>query len=149
MKTFILLLLIIMNISNINAEDEILLGKTTKSQWLHKVGDETYNYLVDSTTCKKITNLTDENYKVIIFAGSWCHDSEVEVPKMIKVIETLELDYKIFAVDRDKLEPSGESIIYNIEKVPTLILIKNDEEIGRIVEYPVETIEIDLLNMLE
>lgn len=36
-----------------------------------------------------------------------------------------------------------------IERVPTFIFYKNESEIGRIIETPVETLEKDILNILK
>ena len=56
----------------------------------------------------------------------------------------------IVAVDRDKISPNGEQEGKDIRYVPTLIVSKNAQEIGRIVESPSSesaTIESDLFEI--
>jgi hypothetical protein len=50
-------------------------------------------------------------------------------------------------VDRDKISPGDEHIGKDIRYVPTVIVTKDSEEIGRIVEAPIGTIESDLLEI--
>ena len=74
-----------------------------------------------------------------IFAGSWCGDSKEELPIIFSIFDKTGIDttkYKIYGVDRDKEEPSGIAEQKNIEKVPTLIILSQGREIGRIVEFP-------------
>jgi len=86
-------------------------------------------------------------YKIICFLGTWCEDSQEQLPVLYKVLH--EADYplqsvQLYAVDRDKKTMHGENDTYKIELVPTIILLKDDEEIGRIVESPKGSIEKDL-----
>ena len=50
-------------------------------------------------------------------------------------------------VSEDKDTPEGLEEGMDIQYVPTIILFKNGEELGRIVESPVETLEKDLLKI--
>ena len=56
----------------------------------------------------------------------------------------------IVAVDRDKISPNRQEEGKDIRYVPTLIVSKNNEEIGRIVESPSSesaTLESDLFEI--
>lgn len=86
-------------------------------------------------------------YKIICFLGTWCEDSQEHLPVLYKVLS--EAGYpvqsvQLYAMDRDKKTMHGENDIYKIELVPTIILLKDDKEAGRIVESPRESIEKDL-----
>lgn len=86
-------------------------------------------------------------YKIICFLGTWCEDSQEQLPVLYKVLH--EAGYplqsvQLYAVDRDKKTMHGENESYKIELVPTIILLKDDKEIGRIVESPKGSIEKDL-----
>jgi len=88
---------------------------------------------------------------VFIIMGSWCPDSQREVPRMIMILE--ELDYpmdraKIIAVNRQKKVPKTDMSSYNVFYVPTFIFYKNGIEVGRIVETPLQSLEIDIINIL-
>ncbi|NLI33948.1 MAG: hypothetical protein GX422_14395 [Deltaproteobacteria bacterium] len=45
-------------------------------------------------------------------------------------------------------EPSGQSERFGILNVPTLIILKGERELGRIVERPMQTWEDDILYIL-
>ena len=59
---------------------------------------------------------------------------------------------KVFALDNTKENykkgPNGEEDGYNIHRVPTFIFYKNGKEVNRIVEYPKETLERDIKNIV-
>ncbi len=93
-------------------------------------------------------------YTMKIFFGSWCGDSKRELPKMTKVLEKLSFPQKnlaIIGVDDStevyKQAPQRQEAGMNIFRVPTFIVYENSKEIGRIVEFPAETIERDLLKI--
>lgn len=90
-----------------------------------------------------------------IFMGTWCEDSQREVPRFYKILDHLKIDDKnlaIFALDdhpdRLKTSPQGEERGKNIEFVPTFIFHRNGTEIGRIVEMPRISLEADLVEIL-
>lgn len=104
-------------------------------------------------TIEAFTGLMDSLSKVeitIIF-GTWCSDSQREVPRVIMLLD--ELGYpmnrlNIIAVNRQKLFPRVDLSNYNFEFVPTIIFYKKGIEIGRIIELPVETLETDISGFL-
>jgi hypothetical protein len=51
-------------------------------------------------------------------------------------------------VDDAKLSPVGEYTGLNIQRVPTIILYKNNIEAGRIIENPATSLEQDMVNIL-
>ncbi len=93
-------------------------------------------------------------YSVKIFFGSWCGDSKRELPKMTKLLEKLSFPAKnltLIGVDDStevyKQSPERQEAGLNIFRVPTFVIYEGSKEVGRIVEYPVETIERDLLKI--
>ena len=89
--------------------------------------------------------------EVTLLMGTWCEDSQREVPGMMKILA--EAGYaiaqmEIIAVDEDKRTPSGVEQAYEASYVPALIVYENGEEINRIVEFPLGTLEEDLLAIL-
>tara|TARA_R110002074_G_scaffold104764_1_gene226259 strand:+ start:9402 stop:9962 length:561 start_codon:yes stop_codon:yes gene_type:complete len=94
-------------------------------------------------------------YQILIFMGTWCGDSKREVPRFIKILESVDYpmkNLKIVAVDKRKdfykKSPQGEEWGLNIRRVPTFIFYKNGREINRIIETPVTTLEEDILNII-
>jgi thiol-disulfide isomerase/thioredoxin len=93
----------------------------------------------------------DRDLSYIVFTASWCPDSRSETPKMFKLFSELDIplsSVRLFGVDREKKEPTRTYLDYDLQKVPTMIVLEDGEEIGRIVEYPIKTWEEDLLDIL-
>lgn len=94
-------------------------------------------------------SLHDYNIKIVL--GTWCSDSRREVPRMLNVLDAVQYPdslYTIVAVNRLKKGLSNEVDGLNIEFVPTFIVYKNNEEIGRIIETPITSLEKDLYNII-
>jgi len=88
---------------------------------------------------------------ITIVMASWCPDSQREVPRMIKVLEALDYPMdvlKVIAVNRHKKVPNIDLSAMQIKYVPTFIFYKDGEELGRIVEMPKQSLEIDIINIL-
>ncbi len=116
-------------------------------QWFNS---EYTNYKPDSSTVEFLKNNL-KGKKILIVMGTWCSDSRREVPRFIKSLDAAgfpESEYKIITVDRKKEAPGFDPDTLNIEYVPTFIVYENGKEIGRIIETPIETLEIDLKNIL-
>lgn len=124
---------------------EITLGDLDKEpsfEWYHK-GITNYSPNKESITYLKFYL---PKYKLIAFIGTWCEDSHVVIPKMVKVLQEAGATNNLvmYGVDRDKWSGDGESKKYGVTKVPTMILMQGDREVGRITEYPNESVETDL-----
>lgn len=93
-----------------------------------------------------------EKINIEIFIGTWCSDSEREVPRFFKVIEDAGivplLTIDLWAVDRKKTLDSNLAQLRNIERVPTFIFYRDKQEIGRIIESPDELLEQDMALIL-
>jgi tetratricopeptide (TPR) repeat protein len=90
-------------------------------------------------------------YEIEVFMGTWCEDSQREVPTLLKILEAADYPMEkldIIAIDDEietyKLSPNGEEKGKNIHHVPTIILLKDGAEVNRMIEYPVRTIEEDI-----
>lgn len=87
-----------------------------------------------------------------IFMGTWCHDSKREVPRFYKILNTLNYDQtnlQIVGLNKDKKGYFNDYSYLNIKNTPTFIFFKNDEEIGRIIERPKGSLELQIQNILE
>ena len=108
------------------------------------------NYQPDSAAVTFLSNF-DKNVKISVVLGTWCPDSRREVPRFLKVMEAADnphFQFELFGLDRAKKDSLGMAEKFQIEYVPTFIILMNDEEIGRIIETPTETIEQDLAEIL-
>ncbi len=129
-------------------KDQLL--KTPYSDWYVKEHDE---YAIDQKTVDELKKEKLNSYGITLVMGTWCEDSHREVPRLMKILESMnfpEQKLEIIAVNRKKEAPNGEEGVYNIQRVPTIIVKKYGKEIGRIIEYPTTGyLERDLLEILK
>jgi len=86
---------------------------------------------------------------VTIFLGTWCPDSRRNVPQFFKSLsQNSNMKYDIWAVNGKKQLDNDLIGKLNIKRVPTFIFFDKGVEIGRITEYPKETMEEDILAIL-
>ena len=88
---------------------------------------------------------TDLEVKILF--GTWCHDSEREVPRMLKLLTALgikEDNISLISLDIRKEEPEGRAKALDVRFTPTFIFSIGGTEIGRIVEWPADSLEADL-----
>lgn len=79
-----------------------------------------------------------DSVNFIVFGGTWCEDSQFILPKFFILQEKAGIsDERItfFAVDRQKKTIGNMSSALGIINVPTIIVMKNGNEKGRVVEY--------------
>ncbi len=79
-----------------------------------------------------------EKYQFVIFGGTWCEDTQFILPKFFKLQEQSGFPDKsisFFAVDRKKHTIGNIDAAFKITNVPTIIVMKDGKEIGRVVEY--------------
>lgn len=89
---------------------------------------------------------------VKVFMGSWCEDSQREVPALLKLLDLADFDssqLEIIAMTHDKDTPENYEADYQIEFIPTIMFFKDGAELNRIVEYTQETLELDILKILK
>lgn len=90
--------------------------------------------------------------KIVVVMGTWCSDSQLDVPHLINLLDEIEFDrtrIDIWGVDRNKTEPASILSKYEIKYVPTIIVFDKDgKEVARITEQPEVTIEQDLIKQL-
>jgi len=94
-----------------------------------------------------LLTMRKDHISIIIFGGSWCDDTKNLLPEFYKVAENAGISpdqITLIGVDRNKDSRDGRSKQYNIEKVPTFILMYDGKEIGRIVESVQKNIETDI-----
>jgi len=91
--------------------------------------------------------------EVTIYMGTWCEDSQREVPGFFKIIDALEANDQIqpmiVGLNEDKVSHDGSAEQAGITNVPTFVFSKDGEEINRIVEFPVISLEQDILDILQ
>jgi thiol-disulfide isomerase/thioredoxin len=124
---------------------------TSYNKWYNKNFEA---YKIDQSLAPKIKSLANDKIKIQIFLGTWCGDSKREVPRMIKLLEQTGItNYEIIGTyDTDtlyKVSPQHEEKGLNIFRVPTFIVYKDGKELNRIIEFPKESFEKDLITILQ
>ena len=74
----------------------------------------------------------------VIFGGTWCEDTQFVLPKFYKIQEATgfpEDRITIYAVDRNKNTTGNLAYAMNITHTPTIVVMKDGREVGRLVEY--------------
>ena len=110
-----------------------------------------FKFRYDNYEVTNQINLSDlEDISVVIMFGTWCHDSKREVPRMLRILDSAGVgteQISLIGVDINKTEPKGREKLYNLRNTPTLILLKNGKEVGRIIERPNVSLEADLIGL--
>jgi thiol-disulfide isomerase/thioredoxin len=169
MKRYIPILILLL-ISTLQAQDEnkiIIDKKSDKPMLVGYCNREAFQdtnftwwfnsqydiYDIDEETLSSIKNKIEE-YNVMIVMGTWCSDSRREVPSFYKILDYLEVPEEkvtLISVDREMKSVGEEADNLSIEFVPTIIFYQegNGEEMGRIIETPIVTLEKDLQSIIE
>lgn len=92
-----------------------------------------------------------KEYTITIFMGTWCEDSQNQVPKFYKILDEVAFPLRkatLITMKRDKTTSEKYEAGLNITNVPTFIFYKNGKEVNRIVESPVISLEQDILDII-
>lgn len=133
--------------------DRMIMGKTAQGS-LFRDYPIFWNHYRDYTPRKDVIDKIARiqgTFDILVFFGTWCKDSISEVPKILRILDAAEnknLKLALYGVDRAKNEGLGMSEKFSIQRVPTTIVLRDGVELGRIVEYPENSNEEDLLKIL-
>jgi len=100
-------------------------------------GRNTKDYKPDPSALTALKGAKDSVY-VLAFGGTWCHDTQFILPKFYVLADASGLapdHITLVGVDHNKKTVQHLSETFNITNVPTFIVLKNGQEIGRVVEY--------------
>ena len=124
------------------------LENSTHNSWFV----ENYNaHPLNKALVSQIDSLFDD-IEVTIYMGTWCEDSQREVPGFFKIIDALGANDQvqpIVGLNEDKVSHDGSAEQAGVTNVPTFVFSKDGEEINRIVEFPIISLEQDILDILQ
>lgn len=135
-------------------QEELWVGKTEINKleeefdWFRNNYD---SYLPDSVTINSLKPKVN-SYTYHVFGGTWCGDTKRLLPKFFKTMEQSNIEsgkIHLYLLDHQKHSPDKEEKKYKIVNIPTFIIYKDGKEIGRIVEDEKESIEKDLLKLIQ
>lgn len=126
-----------------NPKAHILNGIVTKYALIN---DSTFNWYNSSQATYNppaeyktaLSNAATANTRLVVFGGTWCEDSHFILPKFFKWQEQAnfpDANISFFAVDRNKKTIGGITDAFKVTNVPTIIVMKDGKEVGRVVEY--------------
>jgi hypothetical protein len=119
----------------------------SNSEWKEKY--DAYNPAVDQISALK--EKLGGNLKIDIYLGLWCSDSRNNVPPFIKMLDAAgnPVPVRFFNVQRKPVKTIRYFVDkLQVERVPTFIFYRGDQEIGRIVENPKAGLGEDMLAIL-
>jgi tetratricopeptide (TPR) repeat protein len=134
----------------------MLIGKCSRGALLREPYSKWFvknhaDYQVDTTQLASVKSKVND-ITVTLFMGTWCGDTQREVPRFVKIQDYLPFRINYVMVygelDRYKQSPTHEEVGKGIFRVPTFIVEKSGVEIGRIIESPVESLEKDLVKII-
>jgi tetratricopeptide (TPR) repeat protein len=156
----VLLTFVLLPTVAISSQDRVLLGACSRDSLLQDPFAEWFTdryegYHPNPEVMERLKQIVDADVDLTIFFGSWCGDSKREVPRFLKILDTMSFPMErveLIAVSGadsvKKQSPQGQEKGKGIYRVPTIIVERGVHEINRIVEYPVESLERDLLKIL-
>jgi hypothetical protein len=128
------------------------LRKAPYAEWFTENYD---SYTPNPAVAERLKEENLKDIRITIFFGTWCSDSKREVPKFIKLMETISLlpdQCTLIAIGNYepmyRSAPGHEETGKHIYRVPTFIITREDNELGRIVEFPATSLERDLLDIV-
>lgn len=134
-----------------NSDD--LLGKTSAKAILQGYSEFNEEYQRFEPTASEIQHMsTLKGKSLLVMFGSWCHDSEREVPRLLKLLDKSDAqlaEVTFLAVNQSKEEESGLAELHGLKYTPTIVLFDGDKEIGRIIERPNVSLAQDLAEFVK
>jgi dipeptidyl aminopeptidase/acylaminoacyl peptidase len=144
----------------------VYLGDITREDFEDQLSDwtgEYFDYAPDEAVMEELLPLIHD-VKLTVVLGTWCSDSQREVPRLWKILEAMEYpasELAMLAVGSSRFTrdmPIAPDVFdwsldvksfYDVTYVPTIIVTRNGKELGRIIETPQDTLEKDLLAILK
>jgi len=149
--TLTLCLLFSSTSSYASASDNIMVGEVAKNTLLNgeQVFNAGYQSFVVSDKNKALISTWPDNLHIDIFFGTWCHDSQREVPKLLSILEhNNKVTSTLIALDYDKDDPELLAKENGIKYTPTFIVYLGEEEVGRIIERPTLNLVDDITTLI-
>jgi hypothetical protein len=81
-----------------------------------------------------------QSFSVKVVLGDWCEDSQMQVPRFMKIMNGFppfgDIEIHYYLVDENKFCADPEIQQLNFRYVPAFIFFRGGQEIGRIIETP-------------
>lgn len=153
-KKFSYLFFLVLFLSLFLHADVELTGNLTREQILEKCPGweaETRSYSPRQEVIEKLQSV-DHEVAIEVYLGTWCPDSLRNVSAYIKIMDLADNSHlitKYVGLPRDKDARKPYIKGKNIVRVPTFIVFINNQEKGRIIENPTQSVEEDLFEIIK
>ena len=90
-------------------------------------------------------------YRYIIFMGTWCEDTQILIPQFYALMQQAGIPKSavlMYGLNRAKKALNQEEVVFEVTRVPTIIVLEQNREIGRITETPSTSVEQDIADMM-
>lgn len=125
-------------------------------RWLNTLPGCYQSYKPNGSVLRKLRKLDFSSVQMVIVGGNWCPDTQGGLPDLMRVLDATGVSPNLWnyrAVDRQKmllsLDGQAPDSIFWVERVPTVIVLENGKEMGRIIEFPLRSWEEDLYRLLK
>ncbi len=108
-------------------------------------------YKPEAAAVEYLSSLQD-SVTLYIFFGTWCRESKKYVPGLMKSLKLADSKFIrtiYIGTGRQKKVPDKFLNQFNIKYIPTVVVLKGTEEVGRIEEKPLLPIEADVVQILK
>ena len=112
---------------------EVLLTDTS----FHWYAENLKGYTPNASALSGLKKQKD-SIQLLVFMGTWCEDSQNIIPKFFSLTDAAGFPQdhiSLIGVDRQKKTFSHLAEALNITNVPTIMVMKNGKEMGRVVEF--------------
>ncbi|MCA9726782.1 MAG: thioredoxin family protein, partial [Candidatus Eisenbacteria bacterium] len=99
-----------------------------------------------------VISKVDPSTRFVVFFNSLSTTCGETIPEFAKVSRDLPAPMKqvrYIGVDADLKKPASEISEYGVTRLPTIVVLRNDHEIGRIEGVPTESIEAELATLCQ
>ncbi|HWI90880.1 MAG TPA: thioredoxin family protein [Flavisolibacter sp.] len=151
MKQFLLIAAVILSAQIVFAQTEIsqdasgnkvLKGFITKQEL---ATDSSFKWFAENQkgytpdqNALQLLRANRDSINIVAFGGTWCGDTKFVLPKFFVLADAAGLSQDrvtLLGVDHSKKTIQHLSEAFGITNVPTIIVMKNGKELGRVVEY--------------
>ncbi|WNC71377.1 thioredoxin family protein [Thalassotalea psychrophila] len=129
-----------------DAQESFPVGDISKQQLLESsegFATNYYDYQLSEKELAAVEAIADK-VSIKVFFGTWCHDSEREVPRLLQSFKNSAASVSLIALDGDKSDPAGLAKQSKIKYTPTFVVYADNVEIGRIIERPKQSLAEDI-----
>ena len=109
------------------------------------------SYTPDAKAVAALSKVATDT-QIELFFGSWCSHCQHWVPRLMRVLDDAKnphITVNVHAMSEDQSQPEDSIRKYNASKTPTFVILQTGNELGRIEEEPLVSVEADLVRILK